>query len=123
MRVHYIFSIVNATTHRRKSKEPSVKNIPHPRSGSVRHSRRKHSEKALHIASTARPPQRPTAEPAEGGLAVQWWPLTKISRYKHNPRICPPEAVEGVAASIRAFGWKVPLVVYAGRPRPRTYAA
>ena len=35
----------------------------------------------------------------------------RISRYKHNPRICPAEAIEGVAASIRAFGWKVPLVV------------
>ncbi len=55
----------------------------------------------------------PTAvqAPRERRLLVQWWPLTRLSRYKHNPRICPPEAIEGVAASICAFGWKVPLVV------------
>jgi ParB-like chromosome segregation protein Spo0J len=38
-------------------------------------------------------------------------PITQIRRYKHNPRICPQEAIDGVAASIAAFGWKVPLVV------------
>ena len=55
--------------------------------------------------------QTATQVPTDQRLVVRWWPLTKISRYKHNPRICPPEAIEGVAASIRAFGWKVPLVV------------
>ena len=56
-------------------------------------------------------PQTAAHAPKDQRLVVQWWPLSRISRYKHNPRICPPQAIEGVAASIRAFGWKVPLVV------------
>ena len=44
-------------------------------------------------------------------LRIQWWPITTIRRYKRNPRICPQEAIDGVAASITSFGWKVPLVV------------
>ena len=49
--------------------------------------------------------------PADHRLVVQWWPLAQISPYKHNPRVCPAQAIEGVAASIASFGWKVPLVV------------
>ena len=49
--------------------------------------------------------------PAGRNLVVRWWPIAKISRYQRNPRICPQEAIEAVAASIRDFGWKVPLVV------------
>jgi DNA modification methylase len=49
--------------------------------------------------------------PAGRSLQVQWWPITRISPYERNPRICPPEAIKGVAASIESFGWKVPLVV------------
>ena len=42
---------------------------------------------------------------------MQWWPIAQIRPYQRNPRICPAAAIEGVAASIAAFGWKVPLVV------------
>jgi len=44
-------------------------------------------------------------------FAVAWWPLSEIVPYEGNPRIIPESAVEKVAASIKAFGWRQPIVV------------
>lgn len=49
------------------------------------------------------------AKPAP--LPVEEWPLEKIVPYERNARDCPESAVSKVAASIREFGWRQPIVV------------
>src|SRR5450756_2580856 len=39
------------------------------------------------------------------------WPLERITPYARNARKIPPEAIDKVAASIREFGWRQPVVV------------
>jgi len=42
------------------------------------------------------------------------WPIEKILAYGRNPRVIPETAVSKVAASIREFGFRQPLVVDEG---------
>ena len=42
---------------------------------------------------------------------VEDWPLAKIQPYEQNPRVRSKSAVEKVAASIREFSWRQPIVV------------
>ncbi len=44
-------------------------------------------------------------------MVVEDWPLAKILPYQHNPRKRSKKAVAKVAASIREFGWRQPIVV------------
>ena len=44
-------------------------------------------------------------------MEVTFWPLGKIIPYIRNPRRIPARAVDKVAASIREFGWRQPIVV------------
>ena len=44
-------------------------------------------------------------------LKVEWWPTDKPIPYARNARTCPEEAVAKVAASIKEFGFRQPLVV------------
>jgi DNA modification methylase len=44
-------------------------------------------------------------------MEVTMWPLEKIIPYARNARRIPPQAVDKVTASIREFGWRVPIVV------------
>ena len=44
-------------------------------------------------------------------LAIEWRAIEEITPYARNPRIIPDAAVEKVAASIREFGWRQPIVV------------
>jgi DNA modification methylase len=44
-------------------------------------------------------------------MRVTLWPLNKIIPFSRNARKIPPQAVDKVAASIREFGWRVPIVV------------
>jgi DNA modification methylase len=44
-------------------------------------------------------------------MRVTMWPLEKITPYARNARKIPPAAVDKVAASIREFGWRQPIVV------------
>lgn len=46
-----------------------------------------------------------------GELAVRMWPLDRVKPYPGNPRAIPQSAVTKVAASIREFGWRQPIVV------------
>lgn len=48
---------------------------------------------------------------AHDSLAVESWPLDRVIPYEKNPRSIPPAAVEKVAASIREFGFRQPIVV------------
>jgi DNA modification methylase len=45
------------------------------------------------------------------GLVVDWWPTSRPTPYARNARVAPPAAVSKVAASIKEFGWRQPLVV------------
>src|SRR5580698_9575916 len=44
-------------------------------------------------------------------MEVIIWPLDKIHRYARNARQIPAKAIDKVAASIREFGWRQPIVV------------
>ncbi len=44
-------------------------------------------------------------------MEVNLWPLERITPYGRNARKIPPQAVDKVAASIREFGWRQPIVV------------
>jgi DNA modification methylase len=44
-------------------------------------------------------------------MEIRIWPLERIVPYSRNARKIPPQAIDKVAASIREFGWRVPIVV------------
>ncbi len=44
-------------------------------------------------------------------LKIEIWSVGRVQPYTGNPRIIPQSAVEKVAASIREFGWRLPIVV------------
>lgn len=44
-------------------------------------------------------------------MEIESWPIDRPVPYPRNPRKIPPEAIDKVAASIRAFGWRQPIVV------------
>jgi ParB-like chromosome segregation protein Spo0J len=44
-------------------------------------------------------------------LQVFWWPIAKVIPYARNSRKIPERALDKVAASIKEFGWRVPIVV------------
>ena len=54
-----------------------------------------------------------SASPAPG-LGVQWWPIERVIPFARNPRIAPEIAIAKVAASIKEFGWRQPIVVDLG---------
>src|SRR5436305_14726754 len=43
-------------------------------------------------------------------MHVEMWPIGRVKPYPGNPRV-NEAAVESVAASIREFGWRQPIVV------------
>lgn len=44
-------------------------------------------------------------------MEVREWPISDVRPYEGNPRTIPSEAVDRVAASIREFGFRQPIVV------------
>ncbi len=44
-------------------------------------------------------------------LTIAWWPIEKVRPYPHNPRCITDAAVQKVAASLKEFGWRQPIVV------------
>jgi ParB-like chromosome segregation protein Spo0J len=52
-----------------------------------------------------------TPVPESQSLTIEWWTLDRVRPYEHNPRVIPEAAIDKVAASINAFGWRQPLVV------------
>src|SRR5438105_1223825 len=44
-------------------------------------------------------------------MKIEEWPINELIPYEHNPRMIPAAAIEKVAASIREFGWRQPIVV------------
>jgi len=47
-------------------------------------------------------------------LQVCWWPVENVIPYARNSRKIPERAIDKVAASIKEFGWRVPIVVDRG---------
>lgn len=44
-------------------------------------------------------------------MRIDTWPIDRVRPYAGNPRVIPPAAIDKVAASLQAFGWRQPLVV------------
>jgi ParB-like chromosome segregation protein Spo0J len=44
-------------------------------------------------------------------MQVKSWPIDKIKPYPNNPRVIPQAAVDAVAASLKAYGFRQPIVV------------
>jgi DNA modification methylase len=44
-------------------------------------------------------------------MKMEWWNIDDVKPYESNPRIINERAIEGVAASISEFGFKVPIIV------------
>ncbi len=44
-------------------------------------------------------------------MRIEQWSLDRVRMYDGNPRVISPAAVDKVAASLQAFGWRQPLVV------------
>ena len=44
-------------------------------------------------------------------LEVVWWPIDKPTPYARNPRQAPEAAIAKVAASLKEFGFRQPIVV------------
>ncbi len=49
--------------------------------------------------------------PDSQSLAIEWWPLDRVRPYEQNPRVISEAAVDKVAASIKTFGWRQPIVI------------
>jgi ParB-like nuclease domain len=47
----------------------------------------------------------------ETDLAIEWWPTSRPVPYNRNPRKHKPGGIAKIAASIREFGWRQPIVV------------
>jgi hypothetical protein len=52
----------------------------------------------------------PKASPSAADR-VERWPLARIRESARNPRAHSPEQVDAIAASMREFGWTIPLLV------------
>src|SRR6266478_1322737 len=50
-------------------------------------------------------------EAVASDLRVCWWPIDKPIPYARNSRKIPERAIDKVAASIKEFGWRQPIVV------------
>src|SRR5262245_1054928 len=57
-------------------------------------------------------------------MDIALWPIEKVTPYARNARTNSPQAIDKVAASIREYGWRQPIVVdtagviVAGHTRP-----
>ena len=49
--------------------------------------------------------------PEPPGLAIEWWPVDRPQPYPGNARKMSDRAADVVAASIKEFGWRQPIVV------------
>jgi len=50
-------------------------------------------------------------KPETQTFAIEWRKTGRVKPYPNNARVIPPSAIEKVASSIRAYGWRQPIVV------------
>jgi len=62
------------------------------------------------MARKVEEPKSPKSAPV-AKFDVEWWPIERVLVYERNARIIPQKAVDKVAASLREFGWRQPIVV------------
>lgn len=48
--------------------------------------------------------------PSDQELVIEWWPIERPIPYARNARKIPESAVDKVAASIKEFGFRQPIV-------------
>jgi ParB-like chromosome segregation protein Spo0J len=65
-------------------------------------------KKSPAVKTEAAPPAAPAAAEA---MLIEMWPIGRPVPYARNARIVSPRAVDTVAASIKEFGWRQPIVV------------
>jgi ParB-like chromosome segregation protein Spo0J len=53
----------------------------------------------------------PTQATLPASLTIALWPVDRVRPYDSNPRTITQAAIDKVAASLTAFGWRQPLVV------------
>lgn len=53
----------------------------------------------------------PPATTSTPPLTIVSWPIDRVRPYDGNPRTITPAAIAKVAASLKTFGWRQPLVV------------
>lgn len=64
------------------------------------------------MANSTTAARRKRPAPANNtGFSIEQWPIDKVIPYERNPRAITDKAVEKVAASIKEFGWRQPIVV------------
>ena len=56
-------------------------------------------------------PAMPDTSSKSPALTIEHWPVEKPIPHARNVRLCPQAAIDKVAASIREFGWRQPIVV------------
>lgn len=54
---------------------------------------------------------KPKVSPINPDFAIEWWDVERPVDYPLNARKWKPAAVAKVAASIKAYGWRQPIVV------------
>jgi hypothetical protein len=57
----------------------------------------------------AKTPAAPPVQPE--AMTIEWWPIDRCIPYPKNARIVSDRAVATLAASIKEFGWRQPIVV------------
>ena len=65
-------------------------------------------------SSPTTPSPQAIATATEQRLTVEWWPIERPIPYPGNPRVVNEAAIAKVAASIKEFGWRQPIVVDPG---------
>src|ERR1051325_6898752 len=55
--------------------------------------------------------ERPMESPVTDAFKIEWWPIDKPIPYARNAPKLSSSAVDKVAASIKEFGWRQPVVV------------
>jgi ParB-like chromosome segregation protein Spo0J len=61
------------------------------------------------LARQSKPKGKPQTDwPAN---AVQRWPIDRIKPFEHNARVHGPKQVKQLRASLREFGWTIPILV------------
>jgi ParB/Sulfiredoxin domain len=43
-------------------------------------------------------------------MTIEWWDMDRVTPYEHNARTLSPKAIDKVAASLKEFGWRQPIV-------------
>lgn len=54
-------------------------------------------------------PQLPTSSPRN--RSIEHWPIDRLRPYGRNARTHPPKQIEQLRASLRQFGWTMPILV------------